>query len=137
MGKIVIDSYAWIEHFRHAAAGQSTVETRAESGNDLFTPSVVLAEIARKFHRDQIAAVVGMRRLEQIAIMSSVVELDRHIAWAAAEVDSELRGWAKHHRLDAPGLFDAIILGTARKLGARLLTGDPHFQGMPETDWMG
>lgn len=136
MGKILVDSYAWIAHFRHEAPGKSTVECRAESGDDLFTASVTLAEVARKFHRDQLAAGTAMRRLEQISLVATIVELNGRIAWAAAEADLELRRWAKHRRLDAPGLFDAIILGTARQIGAKVLTGDPHFEGLPETDWM-
>jgi predicted nucleic acid-binding protein len=137
VAKIVVDSYAWIEHFRHAGAGSSRVETCVERGDDLYTPTVVLAEVARKFHRDRLTGAVAQRRMEQIALMSSLVELDRGIAWAAAEADPELRDWAKKHSLESPGLFDAIILGTTRRLGAMVLTGDRHFEGLSETEWMG
>ena len=113
------------------------MEASTERGDDLYTPTVVLAEVARKFHRDHVGASVAHRRMEQLAIMSSLVELDREVAWAAAEADPELRAWAKERDLDAPGLFDAIVLGTARCLGARVLTGARHFEGLPETAWMG
>jgi predicted nucleic acid-binding protein len=36
-----------------------------------------------------------------------------------------------------PSLFDAILLATARTLGAKLLTGDEHFKGIDETIWIG
>ena len=137
MAKTVVDSYAWIEHFRQASTGPSRVEACAERGDDLYTPSVVLAEVARKFHRDHLGAPVAHRRMEQIALMSSLAELDREVAWAAAAADPELRRWAKERSLEAPGLFDAIILGTARKLGAKVLTGDRHFEGLADTEWMG
>ena len=134
--RILVDSSAWIEHFRHAGYGPSPVEVRAERGDDLYTPSVVLAEIARKYHRDRLSSTVARRRLEQVTLTSSLVELDREVAWAAAEADRELRAWARRHSLETPGLFDAIILGTARRLGAKVLTGDRHFQGLAETEWM-
>lgn len=135
--KILVDSYAWIEHFRHEGEGPSRVEACAERGDHLYTPSVVLAEIARKIHRDHLSSTVAHSRMEQVALASSLVELDQEIAWAAAQADPELRAWAKKRSLEAPGLFDAIILGTARHLGAKVLTGDRHFEGLPETEWMG
>ncbi len=30
------------------------------------------------------------------------------------------------------GLADAYVLATARRLGAKVLTGDPHFTNIPE-----
>jgi predicted nucleic acid-binding protein len=49
----------------------------------------------------------------------------------------ELVERAKERKLKAPSLFDAILLATARTLGAKLLTGDEHFKGIDETIWIG
>lgn len=74
--------------------------------------------------------------MEQVTLTSFLVELGRETAWAAVEADPELRAWAKKRSLEAPGLFVAIILGTARRFGAEVLTGDRHFEGLTETEWM-
>ena len=89
--KILVDFYAWIEHFRHEGFGHSSVVTCVERGDDLFTPSVVVAEVARKFPWDHLSSTATHRRMEPVAIMSSVVELDRWVVSAAAESDPELR----------------------------------------------
>jgi len=44
---------------------------------------------------------------------------------------------AKIEELKPPSLFDAIVLATARLLNAKVVTGDEHFKGMPETLWIG
>ena len=43
---------------------------------------------------------------------------------------------AAKENLGRPGLGDAILLATARALGAKLLSGDSHFKGMQETIWL-
>lgn len=40
---------------------------------------------------------------------------------------------AAKQRGRAPSLFDAIVLATARVYDSKVLTGDEHFEGLPET----
>ncbi|MDG6913285.1 MAG: hypothetical protein JRN35_09435 [Nitrososphaerota archaeon] len=54
--KFLVDSYAWIAHFRYEGEGPSQLESCVERGDPLYTPSVVLAEIARKFRRDHLSS---------------------------------------------------------------------------------
>ena len=51
--KIVVDSYAWIEHFLGNEKGVKTDEILQDS-DEVFTPDIVLAEIARKYTRESI-----------------------------------------------------------------------------------
>ncbi len=36
-----------------------------------------------------------------------------------------------------PGLFDAIVLATTEKVGAKLINGGEHFKGRPDVIWIG
>ena len=45
---VVYDSYAWIEYFRGSEKGLKVKELLRHKG---YTPSIVLAEIARKYLR--------------------------------------------------------------------------------------
>jgi len=47
---IVLDSYAWIEYFLGSDTGRTVREYL--NTEEVVTPSIVLAEIARKYLRD-------------------------------------------------------------------------------------
>ena len=49
--KIVIDTYAWIELLIGSEKGKKVKET-IENAEELYTPSTVLAETARKFLKE-------------------------------------------------------------------------------------
>lgn len=72
-----------------------------------------------------------------MAESSTIVPIDSDIAIAASTATTELRERANAQRLGPPGLGDGIVLATARRAESRLLTGDPHFRGLPETSWLG
>ena len=121
--KCVIDSYAWIEYFRGSKAGE--IAREYIEGRGALTPSVVLAELSDKYCRE------GQEfggDLFFIKSKSQIIPLDECIALLAGEINAtmkkEVRGW---------GMADSIILSTARKNGAKVVTGDQHFKNMKET----
>lgn len=133
--KIIVDSYAWIEIFAGTAKGESATKVM-DDAEELYTPDVVLAEIARKYRREGFDRTVIEKRLDRIAEASQVVSIDKNVALASASAFFDLREEAKRKGLGEPGLFDAIILGTTRALSAKVLTGDPHFKDLSETLWL-
>jgi predicted nucleic acid-binding protein len=58
------------------------------------------------------------------------------LAEESARAALELAGKAREGGLGTPGLGDAIVLATARICRAHVITGDPHFKGLPETQWL-
>lgn len=136
MVKIVVDSYAWIELFIGSEKGRKVKEKLSEA-NEVYTPDIVLAEIARKYYREHVEANTIKARLSKILELSRIVPVDKDVAIRAAELDYDLRKKAKENGLKEPGLFDAIILGVAKVLDANLITGDEHFRGRPEVVWIG
>jgi len=125
--KYVIDSYTWIEYFRGTSAGAKA--RRYIEEEDSATPTIVIAELSRKLLREIEAGretLEGRKaRLEFIKTSTIIVNLTEDIAVLAGEIDvkrkSKVKGW---------GLADSIILATARKNQAKVVTGDEHFRDL-------
>lgn len=125
----VIDSYAWIEYFRGSSRG-ALAKPYIED-EDSATPTIVIAEISRKLLNEVFEGretVEGRgEKLDFIRTSTIIVELTMDIAKMAGEIDVErkkiVRGW---------GLSDSIILATARRGNARVVTGDRHFADLKD-----
>lgn len=87
--------------------------------------------------RDGFTDHIVERELEAIRESSDIVPIDAWIAIAGAHSAEELRKAARAAKIPLPGLADGLVLATARRSNARLLTGDPHFRNCPETVWLG
>ncbi len=136
MVKIVIDAYAWIEIFSGSRMGKTAVRN-IESADRVITPDVVLSEIARKYLREKLSLAVVRERLSVIRESSEIVVIDESIAVQSGEAYLEMSKASKKARSGRdPSLFDAIVLATARTNEAKVLTGDEHFEKLPETIWI-
>ncbi len=125
----VIDAYAWIEYFRGSAAG-AKAKRYIEAGFSA-TPTIVLAELSRKLLREVHAGretLNGMHaRLSYVRSSTVIVPLTEEIAIAAGEIDVERKLKVKNW-----GLADSIILATARRFRAKVVTGDKHFYDLAD-----
>ena len=133
--KIVIDSYAWIELFLGSSKGHKVKEIM-QNADEVYTPDIVLAEIARKYLREGVEEKTVDARLEQIISASNLTYLDTKTALESAKCYTELLEKARQTDLNTPSLFDAIVLATGRILKSKILTGDQHFKSLPETIWI-
>jgi len=128
--RYIVDSYAWLEYFMGTVVGEKVRKTVDSSADEKLTPTICLAEIYAKVLR-----VEGLEKAELqrrfIKLRSAVVSLTEEIAVEAAKVDVEMK-----KRVAGWGLADSIVLGTARKKKAKVLTGDEHFLDMPETEFI-
>jgi predicted nucleic acid-binding protein len=107
-----------------------------EQADLCLTPSIVLAEVASMCVRDRFDDLVIEEELESIRESSVIVPIDDEIAIAGAHVSQELRASARARGIPLPGLADGLVLATARRSHASLLSGDPHFRDCPETVWL-
>ena len=133
--KIVIDAYAWIELLIGSEKGNKVKEL-IENSEEVYTPGTVLAEIARKFHRECIDENTIREWLEIITASSIITQIDSTIALESAKCHLELTKKAKITKLNNPSLFDAIIYATARTNQCKIITGDTYFKNLPETYWI-
>ncbi|MEM2994658.1 MAG: PIN domain-containing protein [Candidatus Bathyarchaeia archaeon] len=132
---IVFDSYAWIEYFLGSDYGK--IVKKYIDNEEVVTPSVVLAEIARKYLREGVAEEDVAKRLSFIATKTSIMQIDVELSVAAAKAYLELFEKAKMDKLEKPSLTDGIVLATGRILGAKIVTGDKHFKGFSEVVYIG
>jgi predicted nucleic acid-binding protein len=134
--KIVADAYAWVELFSGSVIGDFA-RTKMEQADAVITPDTVLAEVARKYLREGIKEETTRRRLSTMMEVSEPAYVDDDIAIEASKAYFRLEKKAKDEGLKKPSLFDGLVLAVARKSDARVLTGDEHFLGLPETIWIG
>ncbi len=116
---ILVDSSGWIEYLAdrpRAEAFASYIEGRER----LLVSAIEFYEIYKVIRRDlseerAIEAVAALHRAE-------FAPVDESLALEAADV-------ALEHGL---AMADAIIYATARHFGARLVTADADFEGLPD-----
>ncbi|MDG6899937.1 MAG: PIN domain-containing protein [Nitrososphaerota archaeon] len=133
--KIVADAYAWIELFAGTRKGEFA-KSKMEEAETVITPDTVLAEVARKYIREGITEETARQRLSIIMEASVLAYIDDAIAIEAGKAYLQLERKAKDAGLKKPSLFDALVLAVARNGDGKVLTGDEHFEGLPETIWM-
>ncbi len=118
----VIDTFAWIEYFAGSARGEKA-RPFIEKG-EAVTPALVIAEFTDKYVREGLDPA---ERLKFIRNKTVVAPLDDEAAEAAGRISAERRtkvkGW---------GLVDSCVLATARSKGAKVVTGDNHFEGLSD-----
>lgn len=125
----VIDSYAWIEYFRGSDVGRMVRKFLEEKSS--VTPTMVVAELSKKLRlevREGLEREDGRtRKLDFVSASTSIAALDEETARLSGEIDVQrkevVRDW---------GLADSVVLATARKSGAKVVTGDRHFADLKD-----
>jgi predicted nucleic acid-binding protein len=123
MTKHVIDAYAWIEYLDRSDAGRK-VTAILENNDAIYTCAVTLGEVISKVAR------VGKDTKVAYDILSGnsqIVIVDEELSLQAGLLHFEMLNNSKDL-----GLADAYVLATARKLKAKILTGDEHFKPVKE-----
>ncbi|MCE4608777.1 MAG: PIN domain-containing protein [Desulfurococcales archaeon] len=131
----VYDTYAWIEYFRGSEKG--AVVKRLLESQEGYTPSIVLAEVARKYRREGFNEDDILRRLLFIVGKTEVVTIDIEISLKASEIYLGLLELSKKLRLRTPSLADAIVYSIAMLKQDKLVTGDKLFRNMENIIYIG
>jgi len=122
---VLVDSWAWIEYFKGSEAGEKVKELLENSQEKVVVSVIIIAEVYNSFLRDYSLpnnkryAEASRKAMKQ---RSYVYDVDEEIAVDSAKVKHEKK-W---------GLGDSIIYATAKREGAKVLTGDPHFKGLKD-----
>lgn len=123
--KLVVDSWAWVEYFGGSAIGKK-VEAAFSEVDEIWTSAVSIAEIVSKYRRKN---VDESRAIETLYSLSRIGSPNREDAREAGRIHAELKA-----KSPSFGLADSFVLQLARKLGAKVLTGDPDFRGIKEAE---
>ncbi|QQG39324.1 MAG: PIN domain-containing protein [Candidatus Aenigmatarchaeota archaeon] len=122
--KLVVDTHAWIEYFLGSEAGGKVAGLVENGGHEISTSVMTIAEITSTLKRRNLDAD---RALRTVLSLSGVFQIDTEFAAEAGVLHADVRKDVKDI-----GLADIFVLLTARKLGAKVVTGDPHFKGFKE-----
>ena len=122
--KCVIDAHAWIEYFLGSERGKKVKEILESNENEIFSSIITLAEVVSVTKRENRDAEEKYR---DILNLSKVYFISTELAKEAGIFHAEIKKKIKDF-----GLADTFVLLTARKLNAKIVTGDPHFKGFKE-----
>ena len=121
MSKFVIDAYAWIAYLD---GSNQKIKELMDQDRELYTNIVTVAEVISKTKRKNFDIDVAFEAIHSLSIIFNVdANLCKEVGLLHAQVRKEIKDF---------GLADAFVLLTAKKLNAKILTGDPHFKGFSE-----
>jgi predicted nucleic acid-binding protein len=132
---VVYDTYAWVEYFLGTDKGLKVRALLRKGGG--YTPSIVLAEISRKYLREGVNPEIVRKRLLFIEAMTEIVNLTVEVALKAGETYLELLQHSKRVKGRTPSLADAVVYSIALLLGEDLVTGDKLFKELPRVLYIG
>lgn len=119
-----MDAYAWIEYLIGSETGAKLKTMLEDENNGIYTSAVTLGEVISKIAREKQDVCTAYRILLS---NSDVIDVDEELSKQTGIIHAAMRKNKKDF-----GLADAFVLATARRLGTKILTGDPHFQGIKE-----
>lgn len=121
--RAVIDSYAWIEYLDGTSKG-AKVRDILMQGNEIYTLALNVAEVISRVKRKEEDTDLAYRAM---ALNSKILSINQETAKQAGLLYAEIRKKIKNF-----GLIDSLILLIARKLNAKIITGDKHFKDFKE-----
>ena len=121
--KYLIDSYAWMEYLDGSPDGE-IVRSILLQNDEIYTISLVIAEVISGVMRKNgdINATY-----EAISSNSNIICITPEIAREAGIFHADTRKKIKDF-----GLMEAIIYITGKRLNAKIVTGDQHFQSFKD-----
>jgi len=120
--RYIIDAYAWIEYLVGSEPGIRVRTILEDERNDIFTCAVTVAEVVIKTIREGWNAETAYDILTGNSV---IVDIDGEISRDAGVLHADMRKTRKDF-----GLSDAYVLATSRITKSKILTGDPHFEGI-------
>jgi predicted nucleic acid-binding protein len=126
LSSYVIDAWAWVEYLVGSEHGAKLNRILNEDNNEVYTCAVTLAEIISKVAREKrdVESAYNM-----VSSNSQIVNVNKELSMQAGLLHCEMRKTQKDF-----GLADAYVLATARRLNAKVLTGDLHFKNIKDAE---
>ena len=122
--KYIVDSYAWIEYFEGTNEGEKVKNFVENTENEIITNILNIAELSNYFKRKNLDFHKPYKILISFSkIYNFDVNFSKDAGYLCAEIRKEIRSF---------GLIDAFVLLTARRINAKIITGDRHFKSFKE-----
>jgi len=124
MNKFVIDAYAWIEYFDGTKSGEEARKIIENPNNSISTSVITIAELLSHFRRKKQDFQEAKKVLSSL---SAFYPINSEFAEEAGLLHADIKSKNRHF-----GLADTFVLLTAKKLNAKVLTGDEDFREIKE-----
>ncbi|MHB8702286.1 MAG: PIN domain-containing protein [Nitrososphaerales archaeon] len=119
-----MDSRAWFEYLDGSRLGAKVRDIIADERNRFYIHVVSLAEIVSKEKRRNKDPETAWKAITNLTKILQIDELDsKEVGYLHAEMKSKNKNF---------GLADSFVLYAARKMGGRVLSGDPDFKGVSD-----
>ncbi len=119
MTKFVIDAYAWIEYLEGSSQGY-IVKGLLFSNHEILTHAVTMAEVVSRIKRKGFDGEAAFRAIQGLSqIIPADADFCKEVGLIHAQTRAKVPGF---------GLADAFVLVLARRVGGKIVTGDPHFK---------
>jgi toxin FitB len=118
--RYVVDSSGWVE-FLGDGPKATGFEPFFEDPASLVLPAIIVYEVFKKLLRERGISAAEQFYSRACELRDNTILLDTDLAVHAARLSLES---------NLP-MADAIIYATAQDLGAKLVTSDAHFSGLP------
>jgi len=122
--RYIIDAYAWVEYLIGSDSGKKVKAELENDKSEIFTCTVTIAEVVSKTAREGRNVETAF---EVLTSNSRIVDADQWLSRDAGQLHAQTNRKVKDF-----SLAHAYVLASARKLNARILTGDPHFRELRE-----
>ena len=120
----LIDTYAWVEYFTGSKRGEKVKKIIEDENNAILTPECCLAEIKGWAIREDMDFEELYSIVRKVSDVRCVLTQD----WLdAASIRSELRKTKKGF-----GMIDALIIAQQKRVGSKVVSGDPHFEDLKD-----
>lgn len=124
MTKYIIDAYAWIEYLDGSEKGKKFGKIIEDNNKELFTSSATVGEIISKTLRGNRDVKVALTHINNL---STVLNITQEISILAGQIHFEAKKKNKEF-----WMLDAFVAATAKKINAKILTGDEDFKSFKD-----
>lgn len=121
--KYLIDSYAWIEYIDGSSAGEK-VRKILVGNNEIYSLNLIISEVVSRTQRKKMSVETAYNA---IILNSKTVQITPEIAKETGIFHANIK-----NKMRDFGLVDSFIYVIAKKLNAKILTGDEHFRKFKE-----
>ena len=128
MTRYVVDAFGWVEYLAGTPLGAQVRVVVEDEENEIFTAALSVSEVVSRAQRE---GRDGRRAAGLLEGASVVVPIDFSLAVSTGIIHAE-----KRRRIQDFPYGDAAILAVAKRLKAKVLTGDPHFRGQENVEFL-
>ena len=120
--RFLIDAYSWIEFLGGTSEGIKVKEFFED--NEIYTSTITIAEVLSKVKRSNKDTEVAYNA---IRTSSKIIPLNEEISREVGLLHADI-----YKKIKDMGIADCILVTTAKKIKAKIITGDRHFKNFKE-----